>query len=76
MTAPRSEADDTLCPPRLIDGEYFACGRSVLNRDPHARREDGCPGATFICVHCADDYMGFIRRAQDARAVRQEHKAD
>jgi hypothetical protein len=65
-----------LCPPRERDGDTFLCGRTILERDPHKRREDGCPGGLFVCEECVDDFCDFLRRAYDARAVRMEHKEE
>jgi hypothetical protein len=58
----------------VIDGDIYACGRTVLYRDHHARREDGCPGGLFICGEGVEVSGGFMESAYDARAVRKEHE--
>ena len=63
-----------LCPPRWIAGEPYICGRAVEDRDPHANREDGCPGGLFVCADCLAPVVDLVRRAQDAKAIRQEHE--
>jgi hypothetical protein len=64
-------ASPQLCPGRVYDGEFYACGRTVLYRDP-AKKEGGCPGGLFVCGSCVDDFGDFMKVAYDAQAVRQE----
>jgi hypothetical protein len=67
---------DPLCPPRLIDGELYACGRTLAHKDPRANREYRCMGRTFICVECHRVAMEFIREARDGRARDKEWTTD
>jgi ribonuclease HI len=74
--AARSEPlpDLPICEPRRYDDDpdLHYCGRTVIYKDPHKRREDGCPGALVVCVECYDTFLEFWRQAQDARAKRKE----
>ncbi len=67
-----------LCPPRFRDGDWFRCGRTVVERDPSG--PEACPsyggGGMFICTDCADIVCDFLRRAYDAGAVRMEHQEE
>ena len=62
------------CAVQLEEG--YACGKAVLLRDPHARREDGCPGGLFVCGSCVDGVVEFLDKAHDARARRKEWESD
>lgn len=64
------------CPPREYSDGIYACGRTLLYRDPHARQEDGCLGGVVICGDCVEPFKDFMRKAYDARAVRKEHEED
>ncbi len=64
------------CSGRVYDGEFYACGRTVLYRDPHKRREDGCPGGLFVCADCVEPFGEFLDKAHDAKAVREEWGVD
>lgn len=71
-----TEASPPLCPGRVYDGEFYACGRTALYRDPHKRREDGCPGGMMVCADCVDSFTEFLDAAHDARAKRKEWEVD
>ena len=51
--------------------ELYQCGRSLLYRDP-ANPAQACPGGTYICLDCIDDFEEFMTQAYDARARRKE----
>jgi hypothetical protein len=62
-----------LCPPRLLDGEPHACGKTVLDRAPRTNPADRCPGALFLCDDCIEPVGEFFETAYNARAVDREH---
>lgn len=63
------------CGGTVHEGTYYACGRTLLVRDPN-RQEEACPGGLATCYDCMDEFAEFMRRAYDARARRMEHKAE
>jgi hypothetical protein len=68
-------SEPELCGGTIHNGEHFACGRTVLRRDPN-RKEEACPGGLCVCEDCADDFAEFLQRGYNAAARRAEHRAD
>jgi hypothetical protein len=70
-----SETQRELCSGTVHKGEWFQCGRVVLQRDP-TKPAEACPGGLTICWDCSDEFGEFMKAAYDARAVRMEHQGE
>ncbi len=63
---------EEMCPPSLVKGVTFTCGKSVADRDPYENPEEGCLGGLKACDDCTEEVGSFIEGSQNAAAIRRE----
>ena len=69
------ESHQQLCPCGCGEELVFHCAQRLLRRDPTDPKQ-ACPGATFICWDCVDEFGELMTRAYDARARRMEWQVE